>query len=40
MTEILRLEGLEVHFPMRGGLLDAILRDGRRWSCGRSTGST
>lgn len=24
MTEILRLEGLEVHFPIRGGLLDAI----------------
>jgi oligopeptide/dipeptide ABC transporter ATP-binding protein len=24
--EILRLEGLEVHFPVRGGLLDAILR--------------
>ena len=26
MTEILRLEGLEVHFPIRGGLLDAVLR--------------
>jgi oligopeptide/dipeptide ABC transporter ATP-binding protein len=24
--EILRLEGLEVHFPVRGGILDAILR--------------
>jgi len=24
--EILRLEGLEVHFPVRGGLLDAILK--------------
>ncbi|MDH4143139.1 MAG: dipeptide/oligopeptide/nickel ABC transporter ATP-binding protein, partial [Chloroflexota bacterium] len=26
MTEILRLEALEVHFPIRGGLLDAVLR--------------
>ena len=26
MTEILRLEGLEVHFPVRGGFLDAIAR--------------
>jgi len=26
MTEILRLEGLEVHFTMRGGLLDTIAR--------------
>jgi peptide/nickel transport system ATP-binding protein len=26
MTEILRLEGLEVHFPMRAGLLDTIAR--------------
>ena len=26
MTEILRLEGLEVHFPMRGGLLDTLAR--------------
>ncbi len=26
MTEILRLDGLEVHFPLRGGLLDTILR--------------
>jgi peptide/nickel transport system ATP-binding protein len=26
MTEILRLEGLEVHFPVRGGLLDTIAR--------------
>jgi oligopeptide/dipeptide ABC transporter ATP-binding protein len=26
VTEILRLEGLEVHFPMRGGLLDTLAR--------------
>ena len=26
MTELLRLEGLEVHFPLRGGLLDTITR--------------
>jgi oligopeptide/dipeptide ABC transporter ATP-binding protein len=26
MTDLLRLDNLEVHFPMRGGLLDAILR--------------
>ncbi len=26
MTDLLRLEGLEVHFPIRGGLLDTILR--------------
>jgi oligopeptide/dipeptide ABC transporter ATP-binding protein len=26
MTELLRLEGLEVHFPMRGGLLDTLAR--------------
>ncbi len=26
MTEILRLEGLEVHFPVRGGLVDTIAR--------------
>jgi peptide/nickel transport system ATP-binding protein len=27
--ELLRLEGIEVHFPIRGGLLDAILRRSR-----------
>ncbi|HET9522055.1 MAG TPA: ABC transporter ATP-binding protein [Candidatus Limnocylindrales bacterium] len=27
--ELLRLEGLEVHFPIRGGLLDTILRRSR-----------
>jgi oligopeptide/dipeptide ABC transporter ATP-binding protein len=26
VTEILRLEGLEVHFPLRGGLLDGLAR--------------
>ncbi len=26
MSELLRLEGLEVHFPIRGGLLDVLLR--------------
>jgi len=26
MSEILRLEGLEVHFPLRGGLIDTIAR--------------
>ncbi len=26
MTEILRLEGLEVHFPLRGGFVDTLLR--------------
>ena len=26
MTEILRLEGLEVHFPIRGGLMDTVSR--------------
>ncbi|HTC85259.1 MAG TPA: ABC transporter ATP-binding protein [Candidatus Acidoferrum sp.] len=26
MTEILRMTGLEVHFPIRGGILDALLR--------------
>ena len=29
MTDLLRLENLSVHFPIRGGLLDAILRRGR-----------
>lgn len=29
MTEILRLEDLEVHFPIRGGLLDLLLRRNR-----------
>jgi oligopeptide/dipeptide ABC transporter ATP-binding protein len=26
MTELLRLDGVEVHFPIRGGLTDALLR--------------
>ena len=26
MTELLRLEGLEVHFPLRGGLVDTLAR--------------
>ena len=26
MTDLLRLEGLEVHFPVRGGFLDRIRR--------------
>ncbi len=26
MTELLRLEGLEVHFPIRGGLVDTLAR--------------
>ena len=29
MTEILRLEGLEVHFPLRRGFVDTLLRRGR-----------
>jgi peptide/nickel transport system ATP-binding protein len=29
VTEILRLEGLEVHFPLRGGFLDTLLRRSR-----------
>ena len=29
MTDLLRLENLAVHFPLRGGLLDALLRRGR-----------
>jgi len=29
VTDLLRLENLSVHFPIRGGLLDAILRRGR-----------
>ena len=39
MTELLRLEGLEVHFPIRGGLLDSSLV-ARRGVSGPSTGST
>ena len=30
MTDLVRLEGLEVHFPIRGGPLDAMLRRPRR----------
>ncbi|MEX1172294.1 MAG: ABC transporter ATP-binding protein [Chloroflexota bacterium] len=26
MTELLRLEGLEIHFPLRGGFVDTLLR--------------
>ncbi|MEX2184759.1 MAG: ABC transporter ATP-binding protein [Chloroflexota bacterium] len=26
MTELLRLDGLEIHFPLRGGLVDTLLR--------------
>ena len=26
MTDLVRLEGLEVHFPIRGGVLDTLLR--------------
>ena len=26
MTELLRLDGVEVHFPIRGGLTDTLLR--------------
>jgi oligopeptide/dipeptide ABC transporter ATP-binding protein len=29
MTDLLRLEGVEVHFPVRGGALDAVLRRDR-----------
>jgi oligopeptide/dipeptide ABC transporter, ATP-binding protein, C-terminal domain len=29
MTELLRVSGLKVHFPIRGGLLDALLRRSR-----------
>ena len=39
MSEILRLEGLEVHFRVGGGLLDSIARRPAA-SCGPSTGST
>ena len=38
-TSSLRLDGLEVHFPIRGGLLDRSAA-GRAASCGPSTGST
>ncbi len=37
--ELLRLEDLEVHFPIRGGLLDSAAQAGRR-SSAPSTGST
>jgi oligopeptide/dipeptide ABC transporter ATP-binding protein len=29
MTELLRLSGLKVHFPIRGGIVDAVLRRAR-----------
>ena len=37
---LLELRGLEVHFPIRRGIVDSLAGRRPRWSSARSTGST